>query len=166
MKFTTTTLASEYWRGENVPAADIPILLITLTAAAFNGGLPFRIVADAADVVGGAGDNVYKAFALEVGLPGDRDKEKPAVRLRLANAERVLMPTLIAGAAADATVLLEIVRRGAPTVVEWSSVFGLDRVAATNEDLTISLSHGIYLDAALCRILMTPENRPGLFPHQ
>ena len=166
MKFENTTLSSVYFRGENIPAADIPILLITLTAAGFNGGLPWRIVADAADVTGGAGGNVYTSFAFEVGVPGDRDREEPSVQLRLGNTDRALMPTLMAGTASDATLLLELVRRDAPAVVEWSTLFGVDGVVASNEDLIFSLSHGVYLDTALCRVLITPENRPGLFPHQ
>jgi hypothetical protein len=134
------------------------LILLTITAPGL--AAPIRVVGDTVDLAS-RGES-FLAYPFEIDLPGDSAETVQRVRLRIDNVSREIVRALRA-VAEPPSVLVEVVRRDAPDVVEAS--FALSLAEATYDAATVEgdLVFEDVLNLAFPAGRYTPADYPGLF---
>jgi len=139
--------------------AEVWVMLLTIAAPGLSP--PIRVVNDLSPLTSRGQE--FLAFPFEVDLPGDDADSVQRVTLRIDNVDRQIVLALRA-LTEPPTVTLEVVRRGAPDVVE-AGPFELTLADAGYDALTVEaeLVFEDVLNAPFPANAYTPADYPGLF---
>lgn len=147
-------------RAINATSGEAPVILLEITHPDLSA--PIRVAQDNADIV--CQGNVFAAFAFEIDLPDDQDKQTPRARLAMDNVGRELTQWIEASNGGEgAQVRVMQVMRSDPDVVEWEATLDLSNVEMDVRRVTGELGFEDLLNKPGVLLRYDPQTAPGIF---
>ena len=156
---TTLTQAARA-QLQRVDDPDGLLMLVLIDHPSFVGGI--RIVQDTRDwTIGGTS---YIGLPMSIQLPQDVDREASRAQLRIDNIGRDLLAELEGlppGASLD--VMLRLVSRAAPSVIEWEYMAGASAASVDTDAVALTLGDEELLRRNAVALRYDPTTAPGIF---
>jgi hypothetical protein len=147
-------------RKINATSGEAPVVLLEITHPDLEA--PIRVAQDNQDLLHQG--NLFVAFAFEIDLPDDQDKQTPRASIAMDNVGRELTQWLEASDGGDgAQVRVMQVMRSDPDVVEWEVTLDLSNVSMDVRRVTGDLSFEDLLNRPGVLLRYDPQTAPGLF---
>ena len=147
-------------RGMNATSGAAPVMLVEIDHPDL--AAPIRVAQDTADVA--CQGNTYVAFAFDIDLPDDMDRQAPRARIAIDNAGRELTQWLEASNGGEgATARIMSVQRADPDVIEWEATLNLSDVEMDLHRVSGSLGYEDLLSKPGVALSYRPDTAPGIF---